>query len=134
MSRNRGLRLLLAFLLVTGMGVSAASAAVEDRIAGAVSDSSRVAIADSVHGKAKLATDLGPAPANQKLEAMTLRFGPTAAQQAALDQLLIDQQNPSSPGYHQWLTPAQYAAQFGLSSADMAKVTAWLAALMSVLG
>ena len=29
----------------------------------------------------------------------------TDAQQAALTQLLIDQQNPASPRYHQWLTP-----------------------------
>jgi subtilase family serine protease len=57
---------------------------------------------------------------------MSLRFTPSAAQQAALDQLLADQQNPASPRFHQWLTPQQYAAQFGLSSNDIAKVTAWL--------
>jgi subtilase family serine protease len=57
---------------------------------------------------------------------MSIRFNMTDAQQAALDQLLANQQNPSSPLYRQWLTPAQYAAQFGLSSADMAKVSAWL--------
>ncbi|GAC1429265.1 MAG: hypothetical protein NVSMB62_27000 [Acidobacteriaceae bacterium] len=57
---------------------------------------------------------------------MTLRFSMTDAQQAGLDRLLADQQNPASPRYHQWLTPAQYAAQFGLSSGDMAKVTSWL--------
>ena len=39
------------------------------------------------------------------------------AQQAALDRLLADQQTPSSPNYHKWLTPEQYADRFGLSSA-----------------
>jgi subtilase family serine protease len=50
----------------------------------------------------------------------------TAAQQAALTQLLMDQQNPSSPLFHQWLTPAQFGASFGVSSSDMAKVSSWL--------
>jgi subtilase family serine protease len=57
---------------------------------------------------------------------MSIRFNMSATQEAALDQLLIDQQNPASPRYHQWLTPAQFAAQFGLSSTDIAKVSAWL--------
>jgi subtilase family serine protease len=57
---------------------------------------------------------------------MTIRFNMTTAQQAALDQLLVDLQNPASPRYRQWLTPAQFGAQFGLSSADIAQVTAWL--------
>jgi subtilase family serine protease len=57
---------------------------------------------------------------------MSIRFNMTAAQQAALDQLLANQQDPSSPQYHQWLTPAQYAAQFGMSGDDLAKVSIWL--------
>ena len=50
----------------------------------------------------------------------------TPAQQADLTQLLAAQLNPSSPNYHQWLTPEQFGARFGLSSSDLAKVTAWL--------
>ena len=86
-----------------------------------------VAIPGSVHPRALQATDLGPLPGDTVLSGMSLRFTPSAAQQAAIDQLLADQQNPASPLYHQWLTPQQYAAQFGLSSADLAKITAWLA-------
>ena len=126
MRRNFLLRLLPAFSLVIGIGVPAASAVVQDRITTSVSSSNQVAIPDSVHPKVKLATDLGPAASDKKLQSMSLRFSMTPAQTAALDQLLIDQQNPSSPRYHQWLTPAQYGAQFGLSGADIAKVTAWL--------
>ncbi|MGI4830961.1 MAG: S53 family peptidase [Janthinobacterium lividum] len=36
-----------------------------------------------------------------------------------LAQLLSDLQNPSSPQYHQWLTPAQFNSQFGPSSATV---------------
>jgi subtilase family serine protease len=99
---------------------------IPDRIVTAVADSNHIAIPDSVQPRARLATDLGPLAAETPLVGMSLRFLPSAAQQAALDQLLVDLQDPSSPRFHQWITPQQYAAQFGLSSADIAKVTAWL--------
>ncbi|HZY61900.1 MAG TPA: protease pro-enzyme activation domain-containing protein [Edaphobacter sp.] len=80
----------------------------------------------AVSPRAKNAVDLGAAPASLKLTGLTMRFSMTAAQQAALEQLLQDQQNPKSSRYHQWLTPQQFGAQFGLSAADIAKVSAWL--------
>src|ERR1035441_7294187 len=125
-------RLLLTTAIVIGLatwGSKSASAAannVPDRINIAVSDGSRVEVSDTVHPRARSASDLGAAPADTKLVGMTIRFTMTSAQQAALDQLLADLQDPSSPRYHQWLTPEQFAAQFGLSSSDIAKVTAWL--------
>jgi hypothetical protein len=99
---------------------------IPNRIAAVVSSSRMVEIPGSVHPRALQATDLGPLPGDTRLNGMSLRFTPSAAQQAALDQLLVDLQDPSSPRYRQWLTPAQYAAQFGLSSADLARVTTWL--------
>ena len=103
-----------------------ASAAIRDRILAPAARTGNVAIPNSVHPRAQMATDMGPAPAETRLHGMSIRFNMTDRQQAALDQLLADQQDPSSPRYHQWLTPTQYAAQFGLSSADIAKVSAWL--------
>jgi subtilase family serine protease len=61
-----------------------------------------------------------------RLTGVTLNFNMTAAQQADLKALLAAQQNPASGQYHQWLTPAQYAARFGVSSADLSTVSAWL--------
>ena len=110
---------------LAGIGVPAASGAAQNRITAEVSNSSQVAISASVHPLVRSAMDLGPAPAETRL-GMSIRFRMSAAQEAALDQLLADQQNPASPRYHQWLTPAQYAAQFGLSGADIAKVATWL--------
>jgi subtilase family serine protease len=45
---------------------------------------------------------------------------------AALDKLIAEQQNPSSPKYHRWLTPKEFAAQFGPSQADVQRVSRWL--------
>jgi len=61
-----------------------------------------------------------------QLQGVSLVFKRTAAQEAAAEKLLADQLNPSSPSYHKWLTPEQYADRFGLNQADVDKVTAWL--------
>jgi subtilase family serine protease len=113
-------------LLLACASLTPLHAAVPNRIAQAVDDSARVALPNNISPRVKASTDLGEAPANQQLQTVTLRFNRTAAQQAALDQFLLDVQNPASPSYHQWLTPEQFAAQFGLSAADLARVASWL--------
>jgi subtilase family serine protease len=117
------LTLPLGLLLTTFPFLS--QAAVPNRIT-TINGNSRATMHGSVSGHVKLSTDLGPAPQGTKLESLSLRFSLTPAQQADLTQLLAAQQNPNSPSYHQWLTPEQYGARFGLSSADLAKVSAWL--------
>ena len=57
---------------------------------------------------------------------ISMVFKKTAAQEAALEKLLADQQNPSSPNYHKWLTPQQFADRFGMSAGDIASVGSWL--------
>jgi subtilase family serine protease len=118
-------------LLVTAFTPSAQAAVqnqapVQNRIAGAVNNGSRVALPGTIGGHARNSTDLGLAPANLKLESLSLRFSMTAAQQADLNQLLAAQLDPSSPSYHQWLTSEQFGARFGLSSSDLANVSSWL--------
>ena len=98
----------------------------QPRITAQIEDSSRVTLAGSRPPRALPADDIGAVPADLKLQGMALDFGRSAAQQTALDALVAAQQNPASPLYHQWITPDQYAAQFGVAEADIATVTAWL--------
>lgn len=122
-------RLLVAPVLVlalTGIGIAPAMAAVQNRITAAAANTGPVEVSGSVHPYVRSSTDLGVTAGNTRLQGMSIRFNMTDAQQTALDQLLADQQNPSSARYHQWLTPAEYGAQFGLSSTDIAKVSSWL--------
>jgi len=51
---------------------------------------------------------------------------PSEAQQAALDQLLLEQQDPHSKNYHKWLSQDQYAHRFGLADDDLSAITEWL--------
>ncbi|HEY2106941.1 MAG TPA: protease pro-enzyme activation domain-containing protein, partial [Candidatus Binataceae bacterium] len=46
--------------------------------------------------------------------------------QAGLEQLLAEQQNPSSNNYHRWLTPAQFAQRFGPTPAQTEALAQWL--------
>jgi subtilase family serine protease len=130
MASNSLPRLLVTSAFVVGLiaiGVPTASAAVQNRISAAATiNTSPAAIPESVHPYVRTSTDLGATAGNTRLQGMSIRFNLTADQDAALDQLLADQQSPSSPRYHQWLTPAQYGTQFGLSSTDIAKVSSWL--------
>src|SRR6202020_1247765 len=118
--------LILPIAIVFTVFTPVAQAAGQNRIAGAVSASNRVALSGTLGGHAKHSIDLGLAPADRKLESLSVRFSMTPAQQADLNQLQAAQLDPSSPNYHQWLTSEQFGARFGLSASDLAKVSAWL--------
>ena len=121
-------RIAVAALVILAAGLLPAQAQVS-RIAQAIpSTGARVALNNSVTPRARAATDLGAASADRVLSSVTLHFNMSTAQSSALDALIAAQQSPASPLYRQWLTPEQYAARFGLSSSDVAKVTAWLQA------
>ncbi|HEY1759536.1 MAG TPA: protease pro-enzyme activation domain-containing protein [Bryobacteraceae bacterium] len=79
-----------------------------------------------VHPLAQPRYDQGPVEGSLHLGYIQMMFQQTPAQQAGLDRLLASQRDPSSPDYHKWLTPEQYADRFGLSTDDLARVTAWL--------
>src|ERR1022692_1536515 len=105
-------------LLVAVLSVTVSFATPPNRIAGHI-DSSRVkAVTGNVHRLAQAQYDQGPVDSTMRMEYMQIFFQPSAAQQADLDQLLIDQQNPSSASYHKWLTPEQFGNRFGLSVSD----------------
>ncbi|HLG99005.1 MAG TPA: protease pro-enzyme activation domain-containing protein [Bryobacteraceae bacterium] len=98
------------------------------RIANRIDDSRRVPLPASIHPKARVENDQGPVDQSMRIEWMTIAMKPTAEQQAALEKLLADQQDRSSPSYHRWLTPEQFGGRFGLNSSDCAAIVSWLAA------
>jgi len=70
--------------------------------------------------------DRGPAPADLPMENMLLVLKRSPAQQAALDRLMAEQLDKSSPNFHKWLTPQQFGQQFGASDQDIQTITSWL--------
>jgi len=75
---------------------------------------------------AKAEFDQGLADNSKIIQGMSIHFKRSEAQEASLNALLKAQQDPGSPSYHKWLTQAEFGQQFGMSSADLDKVTGWL--------
>ncbi len=122
---SRAIFLFITVLLLF-LDAIAAFGAPPDRISRSIEARSTRTLKGQVHRLATPASDLGPVDPEFLLDHMVLSFKPSPAQQSELDQLLLDQQNPSSAAFHQWLTPEEFADRFGLNASDSAKVTAWL--------
>lgn len=116
----------LCKLLLPLLASTLCFAAQQDRITGTIDSSQRVTLGKTLHHKAQPQYDLGAVDPSLKLGYITLLMAPSPSQQKELDQLLADQQDRSSPLYHQWLTPQQFADRFGLTPNDLNKVTGWL--------
>ena len=97
----------------------------KDRVVRAVDTSQVTTVHGNVHPLARPEFDQGRVDPSMPMH-VTMTFKTTAAQQAELDTLLAAQQERGSPDYQRWLTPEQFGSRFGLSQADIDKVTGWL--------
>ena len=97
-----------------------------DRITEAITNARRAPLSGHVHPLARAEFDRGPADPSMAMPELGLMLKPSAGQQAALDQLLAAQQDPTSQDYHRWLTPEEYADRFGASPDDISRITQWL--------
>ena len=91
-----------------------------------VNDSERVTLNGNVHPAVTAASVGSAVDDSTPMEHMVLLLKGSAAQEAALTQLIAGQNDPKSPLFHQFLTPQQFGAQFGVADGDMAAVTNWL--------
>ena len=117
-SLTRSILALIAFAV--------ASNAQQPRITKPFDISARTTLANHVHPKATPENDRGRVAPSLKLFYVTLTLALSDAQKSDLQKLLADQQNPSSPDYHHWLTPTQYADRFGVAPQDIGQIEQWL--------
>jgi subtilase family serine protease len=132
-ARIRALSSFAALLLLAGCGgdlrTAIPSGGFTTPVFTAPVDETRlVTLAGNVPLLARAGFDEGAIDSGTRLDRVMLVLQPSAAQQAALDALVEAQQDPGSPQYQQWLTPAGFGAQFGVDGPELALVTAWLAA------
>jgi subtilase family serine protease len=120
---GRGLVCLLCTAVVFSM---ISGAAAQDRIIGDLAGGPRVQLSSNVHSLARPENDLGRGDGNRLIERISLNFRPSPAQQQDLDQFLAELADRSSPNYHKYLTPAQFAKRFGMSNNDVNKVVSWI--------
>ncbi|HVB88006.1 MAG TPA: Ig-like domain repeat protein [Candidatus Dormibacteraeota bacterium] len=80
----------------------------------------------NVNPLAQARFDRGAAPSSLPMQRMLLVLKRSGQQEDALDTLLQQQQDASSPNYHHWLTPQQFGQQFGPSNQDIQTIASWL--------
>jgi hypothetical protein len=117
---------LVACVLLAPLRAWAQAAPPQSRIAEKVDESVLVTLLGNTHPLAQRQFDAGAAPADLPMARMLLVLKRSATQEAALEKLLDDQQDQSSPSYHQWLSPDQFGQQFGPSDQDVQTIAAWL--------
>jgi subtilase family serine protease len=106
---------------------SAISAApVPARVTQAIDETQLVRLKGNVHPLARPEFDQGIAPADLPAQRLLLVLKRSPDQESALAQLLLDQQNKSSASFHNWLTPEQFGAEFGLADKDIQTIVSWL--------
>jgi subtilase family serine protease len=96
------------------------------RITTEIDNSERATIPGTRPSITNLANDAGRVPLTTRIQGISVVFRRSAAQESILQSLLAAQQNTASSLYHKWLTPDQFAAQFGLAESDISTVAAWL--------
>lgn len=111
--------------LILGLAVSAGAQAVP-RVTTDVKDSAIVTLKGNTLPVATSLNDRGRLPDDTPTGRMLLVLKHSDDQQAALDRLVSAQWTAGSPQFHKWITPVQYAAQFGVADADLQTVTSYL--------
>jgi hypothetical protein len=97
-----------------------------DRVSAVPDDSRTVTLTGNHHPLARPENEVGVAPPSHRMDKMILVLESSDEQKKALEALVAAQQDPASAQYQKWLTPEQFAAQFGVSQNDVDQVTAWL--------
>ena len=117
---------LLAFLSVGALATPAQTNQARSMVTQPVNESQMIMLHGNTHPLARAEFDQGVAPANLPMENVQLVLKRTPEQEAALAELLREQQDPSSPNYHKGVTPQEFGARFGVSDHDIQAVTSWL--------
>jgi pseudomonalisin len=101
---------------------------VASSLAGAqtLNDTDRVSLAGNVSPLATARNDLGLADPSIRMERMILLLKVRSGTEKALESLLAQQHDPSSPNYQHWLTPAEYGYRFGASDTEISAASKWL--------
>jgi hypothetical protein len=116
----------LSISFICGVLCATVTAQVRPRITRPVDDARFVRVPATTYSLATAARDAGHAPGDLRMDRMLLQLKSTPQQDAALEQLLAEQQDPQSANYLRWLTPEEFGERFGVAQEDLDAVTRWL--------
>jgi len=109
-------------LLLIALG-SASILAAQSRV---VDEADLSTLTHNTRPEATSANDRGRVADNFALDHMLLQLKRPAESETALQQFIQQLHDSTSPNFHQWLTPAQFAQSWGVAKADVDTVRGWL--------
>jgi len=112
--------------LCFGVAALGQSAAPQARIVQAAQSDKVVTLRGNVHPMARAANDRGLLADQQPITKIHVLLQRSAEQEAALQQLLAQQQDPNSSKFHSWLSPQEFGQQFGPVDSDLQAAKDWL--------
>jgi Pro-kumamolisin, activation domain len=104
----------------------AVNAGAGSRIKGAISEDKLVKLGRNTRPDANAANDRGAVADDFPVEHVLLILQRSPEREQALDKLIDQLNDKTSPNFHRWLTAEQYGKQYGVAPADIDAVTNWL--------
>ena len=96
------------------------------RLPSEISSSQRTSLMETLPSVAHRTGDTGRLSGSKELHGISMAFSRNAEQQKDLTNLLTELYDRSSPHFHKWLSPDDFAARFGMSAQDIAAASLWL--------
>jgi subtilase family serine protease len=91
-----------------------------------IDDNQTVSLDGNTRPEATPANDRGPVPGSLALKHMLLQLNRSPGDEAAVERYIDALHDPASPLFHRWLSAAEFGERFGLSQADVGRVSSWL--------
>lgn len=114
------------FLLFTPLALRSQTVRRAGLIHEVVDENKVVTFAGNVRPEATAENDLGAVSDDLPLDHMMLQLKRPPQLEQAVEQLIADLHDPQSPRFHQWLTAAEFGANYGLAQSDIQAITGWL--------
>lgn len=113
-------------LLAWAFPLAAQSVTPRTLLTGRIDETKLHALAGNTRPEATATNDRGLVAGNLPMDHLMLQLQRSPEQQAALNQLLDNQQNPKSADYHRWLSAAEFGRAYGVAPQDLSTITSWL--------
>ena len=128
LKRSKSGFLVFALLSISLLGITseAQAQAARQLVTQTVDEAQTVSLSGNTRPEAVAENDRGAVSDSQVLAHMQLLLKRPAERQVALSNLIQQLHDPKSPNFHQWLTAAQFNADFGPADADRNLVSDWL--------
>jgi len=119
----------LVLALICGFGISAFAMPTGYPVATlhtVIDEGKLVTLHGNTRPEATAEHDIGAVPDTMAMEHMLLQLKRSPEREVALKQYISELHSHTSPNHHQWLTPDQFAASYGVAPADVEIVKSWL--------